>query len=581
MKEDFLLRGIGVSQGIAIGKAFLLKRSKFDVSKHAQIPPEKIPGEVERFKTAIEETRRNLVIIRERIQQRGYQEAGHIIDAQLMIIEDRALVDRTIQHIQEDKLDATSALKSTLQDIRKAFEDIGDEYLRERKSDIDFLGERIMGNLLGKEQEFISKIQDKVILVANDLSPVDTANLDVNKVLGFVTDRGGKTSHTAIMARALEIPAVVGLESITQEVNAGDMIIVDGIIGVVIVNPSPETLREYADKRQRYDELEKELFRYRQLPAETRDGFRIKVYANIELVEELPSVLDHGAEGIGLYRTEFLFLNRKDLPTEEEHFAIYKSVVEEISPHPVTIRTLDLGGDKFISQIELAEEMNPAMGLRAIRFCLKEVGVFKTQLRAILRASVFGNVRLMFPMISGYQEIIQIKAILQEVMDDLTRENVSFDRDLQIGIMIEIPSAATIADILAREVDFFSIGTNDLIQYSLAIDRVNEHVSYLYEPLHPAVIRLISTVIEAAHNAGIRVSMCGEMAGESMYVPILVGLGLDELSMNALSILKVKKMIRSVSYKEAREFAKQIFKLSTAAEIEEYLKREALNHCIS
>jgi len=581
MKEDFLLRGIGVSQGIAIGKAFLLKRSKFDVSKHAQIPPEKIPGEVERFKTAIEETRRNLVTIRERIQQRGYQEAGHIIDAQLMIIEDRALVDRTIQHIQEDKLDATSALKSTLQDIRKAFEDIGDEYLRERKSDIDFLGERIMGNLLGKEQEFISKIQDKVILVANDLSPVDTANLDVNKVLGFVTDRGGKTSHTAIMARALEIPAVVGLESITQEVNAGDMIIVDGIIGVVIVNPSPETLREYADKRQRYDELEKELFRYRQLPAETRDGFRIKVYANIELVEELPSVLDHGAEGIGLYRTEFLFLNRKDLPTEEEHFAIYKSVVEEISPHPVTIRTLDLGGDKFISQIELAEEMNPAMGLRAIRFCLKEVGVFKTQLRAILRASVFGNVRLMFPMISGYQEIIQIKAILQEVMDDLTRENVSFDRDLQIGIMIEIPSAATIADILAREVDFFSIGTNDLIQYSLAIDRVNEHVSYLYEPLHPAVIRLISTVIEAAHNAGIRVSMCGEMAGESMYVPILVGLGLDELSMNALSILKVKKMIRSVSYKEAREFAKQIFKLSTAAEIEEYLKREALNHCIS
>jgi phosphotransferase system enzyme I (PtsI) len=581
MKEDFLLRGIGVSQGIAIGKAFLLKRSKLDVSKHAQIPPEKIPGEVERFKTAIEETRRNLVTIRERIQQRGYQEAGRIIDAQLMIIEDRALVDRTIQHIQEDKLDATSALKSTLQDIRKAFEDIGDEYLRERKSDIDFLGERIMGNLLGKEQEFISKIQDKVILVANDLSPVDTANLDVNKVLGFVTDRGGKTSHTAIMARALEIPAVVGLESITQEVNAGDMIIVDGIIGVVIVNPSPETLREYADKRQRYDELEKELFRYRQLPAETRDGFRIKVYANIELVEELPSVLDHGAEGIGLYRTEFLFLNRKDLPTEEEHFAIYKSVVEEISPHPVTIRTLDLGGDKFISQIELAEEMNPAMGLRAIRFCLKEVGVFKTQLRAILRASVFGNVRLMFPMISGYQEIIQIKAILQEVMDDLTRENVSFDRDLQIGIMIEIPSAATIADILAREVDFFSIGTNDLIQYSLAIDRVNEHVSYLYEPLHPAVIRLISTVIEAAHNAGIRVSMCGEMAGESMYVPILVGLGLDELSMNALSILKVKKMIRSVSYKEAREFAKQIFKLSTAAEIEEYLKREALNHCIS
>jgi phosphotransferase system enzyme I (PtsI) len=578
MKENFLLRGIGVSQGVAIGKAFLLKRSKVEVSKYSQIPPEEIPGEVERFKAAIEETRRNLVAVREKIQQKGFQEASHIMDAQLMIIEDRALVDRTIQHIVEDQIDAAGALKSTLQDIHKAFEDIGDEYLRERKSDIDFLGERIMRNLLGKEQEFIARIQDKVILVANDLSPVDTANLDVTKVLGFVTDRGGKTSHTAIMARALEIPAVVGLESITQEVNTGDMVIVDGIIGVVIVNPTPETLREYADKKLRYEDLEKELFRYKQLPAETKDGFRIKVYANIELVEELPSVLEHGAEGIGLYRTEFLYLNRKNLPTEEEHFAIYKSVVEKISPYPVTIRTIDLGGDKFISQIELAEEMNPAMGLRAIRFCLKEVGIFKTQLRAILRASAFGKVRLMFPMISGFQEIIQIKSILQEVKEDLVKKNQSFDSELEIGIMIEIPSAVTIADLLAREVDFFSIGTNDLIQYSLAIDRVNEHVSYLYEPLHPAVLRVISNVIDAAHNAGIKVSMCGEMAGESMYVPILVGLGLDELSMNALSILKVKKMIRSVSYRESREFIKEIYKMYTASEIESYLKRETLNH---
>jgi len=578
MKENFLLRGIGVSQGVAIGKALLLKRSKVEVSKYAQILPEEIPGEVEKFKAAIEETRKNLVAVREKTRQKGFQEASHIMDAQLMIIEDRALVDRTIQHIEEDQIDAAGALKSTLQDIHKAFEDIGDEYLRERKSDIDFLGERIMRNLLGKEQEFIARIQDKVILVANDLSPVDTANLDVTKVLGFVTDRGGKTSHTAIMARALEIPAVVGLESITQEVNTGDMVIVDGIIGVVIVNPTPETLREYADKKLRYEDLEKELFKYKQLPAETKDGFRIKVYANIELVEELPSVLEHGAEGIGLYRTEFLYLNRKDLPTEEEHFAIYKSVVEKISPYPVTIRTIDLGGDKFISQIELAEEMNPAMGLRAIRFCLKEVGIFKTQLRAILRASAFGKVRLMFPMISGFQEIIQIKSILQEVKEDLVKKNQSFDPELEIGIMIEIPSAVTIADLLAREVDFFSIGTNDLIQYSLAIDRVNEHVSYLYEPLHPAVLRVISNVIDAAHNAGIKVSMCGEMAGESMYVPILVGLGLDELSMNALSILKVKKMIRSVSYKEAREFLKEIYKLYTASEIESYLKKETLNH---
>jgi len=581
MKENFLLRGIGVSQGVAIGKAFLLKRSKLEVSEYAHIPVKEISREVERFKTAVEDTRQHLMMVKEKIQQRGYQEAGHIIDAQLMIIEDRALVDRTIQHIQEDQIDATGALKSSLQDIHAAFEDIGDEYLRERKSDIDFLGERIMRNLLGKEQEFSPKIQEKVILVAHDLSPVDTASLDITQVLGFITERGGRTSHTAIMARALEMPAVVGLENVTQELNTGDVIIVDGLIGVVIVNPDPETLREYADKKQRYEELEKELFKYKQLPAETKDGFRIKIYANIELVEELPSVLEHGAEGIGLYRTEFLYLNRKDLPTEEEHFAIYKSVVEKMSPYPVTIRTIDLGGDKFISHIELAEEMNPAMGLRAIRFCLKEVEIFKTQLRAIFRASALGKVRLMFPMISGFQEVVQIKAILREVKNDLMRQGLPFDHELEIGIMIEIPSAVTIADILAREVDFFSIGTNDLIQYSLAIDRVNEHVSYLYEPLHPAVLRLIRSVIDAAHKAGIEVGMCGEMAGESIYVPILVGLGLDELSMNALSILKVKKMIRSVSYKEAREFLKEIYELYTASEIEEYLKREALNRLIT
>jgi phosphotransferase system enzyme I (PtsI) len=580
MRENFLLRGVGVSQGVVIGKAFLLKRSKLEVSEYSHIPSEEVSKEVERFKKAVDDARQHLVMVKKKTQQRDCQEAGHIIDAQLMIIEDKALVDRTIKHIQEDQIDATSALKSTLQDIHTAFEDIGDEYLQERKSDIDFLGERIMRNLLGRDQEFSLKIQEKVILVAHDLSPVDTANLDVTKVLGFVTDRGGKTSHTAIMARALEIPAVVGLENVTQEVNTGDMIIVDGMIGIVIVNPDPETLREYADKKQRYEELEKELFRYKQLPAETKDGFRIKVYANIELVEELPSVLEHGAEGIGLYRTEFLYLNRKDLPTEEEHFAIYKSVVEKMSPYPVTIRTIDLGGDKFISQIELAEEMNPAMGLRAIRFCLKEVGIFKTQLRAILRASDFGNVRLMFPMISGLQEILQIKTILKEVKDDLLKKNLPFDHELEIGIMIEIPSAVTIADILAREVDFFSIGTNDLIQYSLAIDRVNEHVSYLYEPLHPAVLRLIGSVIDAAHSGGITVGMCGEMAGESMYMPILVGLGLDELSMNALSILRVKKMIRSISYREAREVTKEIYKLSTAPEIEEYLKKEALNHFV-
>lgn len=376
------------------------------------------------------------------------------------------------------------------------------------------------------------------------------------------------------MARALKIPAVVGLKDITRRVKTGDTMILDGIHGVVIINPTADTLLKYHQKKAEYDEFEIGLLKHKELPGETVDGFKVKLLANIEIMEELPSVIEYGAEGIGLYRTEFIYLNRKDLPSEEEQFEIYKTVSQKIQPLPVTIRTLDIGGDKFMSQIDVAEEINPVMGLRAIRFCLKEVTIFKTQLRAILRASAHGKVKIMFPMISGIEEVRQIKKILHEVKKELQAERKAFDHDIEIGIMVEVPSAGTIADILAREVNFFSIGTNDLIQYTLAIDRVNEQVSYLYEPLHPAVLRILRNIINAAHDNGIPVAMCGEMAGEPFYIPILLGLGIDELSMNVMALPRVKRVLRSLDFKQSQLVIDNIFKLSTAGEIEMLLKKE-------
>lgn len=573
-KKDVLLKGIGVSPGIIIGKAFLLDPSEIEVSVIPLNTKEEIDQEIKRFKVSLKESKQQLLKVKKEVERKKYKEASYIIDAQTLILEDKLLVENIINTIKEKKIDAASAVKDTIRVLSKSFDDVGDEYLKERGTDIDYIGERILRNILGRKRQDISKIKEVSIIVAHDLSPADTASLDVSVVMGFITNAGGKTSHTAIMARALEIPSVVGLEKVTKEVNSGDTIVVDGTIGVVIIRPTTETLRKYSEKKLRYEQLEKELFKYKDLPAETPDGFQIKLLANIELIEELSSVLEHGAEGIGLYRTEFLYLNRKELPSEENHFNIYKKVIEKISPYPVTIRTLDLGGDKFLSRIDLAEEMNPVMGLRAIRLCLKEVNIFKTQLRAMLRASAFGELNILFPMISGMEEIFQIKEILEELRLELKKGGVPFDPHVKIGIMIEIPSAATIADLLAREVDFFSIGTNDLIQYTLAIDRVNEHVAYLYNPLHPAVIRLIKNVVEAAHSNGIEVVMCGEMAGEPLYLPILLGLGIDKLSMNPLCILKIKKILRSMTHYESLEFIKVIDQFKTAIEIENFMRQE-------
>ena len=574
-RTDIVLKGIGVSPGISIGRAFLVEGGRLETPAYCYLDLAYIPLEVKRFEKAVQESKEQLLKIRNKLLNdvKG-KEHIRIIDAHLLMLEDKMLIDDTIKTIKNEKVNVEWAIRMVMKEIRDFFDSIDDEYIRERGSDIDHICDRVLKNLMGKKHETIAEIKEEVIVIAHDLAPTDTVQMVKGKVLGFLTDIGGKTSHTAIVARSLEIPAVVGLENITQKVNAGDTLIIDGTSGMVVINPSKKVIRDYEKKKGQYSDYEKLLHHYKKLPAEMLDGRRVRLMGNIEMVEEIPSLIDHGAEGIGLYRTEFLYLNRKDLPTEDEHFKVYKDVVERVSPHPTIIRTLDIGGDKFLSQMELAPEMNPAMGLRAIRFCLKEPDIFKTQLKGVLRASVYGNLKIMFPMISGMEELRKAKAIMEEAKKELRKEQKPFNPKIFVGAMIEVPSAAIIADILAREVDFFSIGTNDLLQYSLAIDRVNEHVAYLYEPLHPAALRIIKYIVGAAHNANIAVGVCGEMAGEPEHALILLGLGLDQLSMNALSILKVKKIIRSIKYSDAKEIAETALAFSTPGEIEMFIRDE-------
>ena len=566
-KKTQFIKGIGVTAQIITGKAYLVDRGKIEAPARV-LPENQVPWEIERFRDAVEESKKQLRSAKEKLLHEDAVGPTYILDAHLLLLEDKNIIESTRETIEQSWINSEWALKINLDRLRKIFDSIDDDYLKSRKTDLDYIEQRILRNLTGRGTESLSQIKEEVIVVAHDFSPADTAQMAKDKITAFVTDVGGTTSHTAIMARSLEIPAVVGSETATHSINTGDTLIVDGITGVVVVNPSPEIIQEYMDRNRTRQRIERELFLFRDLPAETLDGFRVNVLANIELVEEIPAVLDHGAEGIGLYRTEYLYLNRKELPTEEDHFQAYKTVVQAISPHPAVIRTLDIGGDKFISHLDLAEEMNPAMGLRAIRFSLKEPEIFKVQLRAMLRASVYGKVKILLPMISGVREIREVKKILNEVRLSLTAERIPYDPKVEIGIMMEVPSAATISDILAKEVDFFSIGTNDLIQYTLAIDRVNEYVNHLYEPLHPAILRLVRQVVKAAHDAGIRVAMCGEMAGDPLYVPVLLGLELDDLSMNVLSIFRVKKILRAYTLRECKELVEASLGLSTPEEIE-------------
>nr|HOP41485.1 phosphoenolpyruvate--protein phosphotransferase [Geobacteraceae bacterium] len=556
-----------------IGEARVADRTKIVVVETA-ISFDEVAGEIKRFHAALRKAKKDLTVLKEQISRTRGTEHLYVIDTHLMILDDSMLTNETVSMIEREKINAEAALNRTLKKFKEFFEGIEDEYLRERSSDVETVVERVLRNMLGKRTELLCEPEGRVVIVAHDLSPADILQFDKDKVIGFITDLGGKTSHTSIVSRSLEIPSVVGLERITGEISDGDPIIIDGAKGLVIVDPDEETFRDYLQHKQYYEYREKELLKLRDLPAETVDGQRILLKGNVEFIEEVPSIKKHGGEGIGLYRTEMLFLGRTTIPDEEEQFRTYAEIVRQMAPYPVTIRTLDVGGDKFVNDLNLDDELNPALGLRAIRLSLRCPDMFKAQLRAILRASSYGPVRVFFPMISGIAEIRSAKAILEEAREELRTAGIPFDENMEIGIMIETPSAVIIADLLAREVDFFSVGTNDLIQYSLAIDRTNEHLSHLYEPLHPAVLRSLKIVADAAHAAGIYVSMCGEMAGEPNYLPILLGLGFDELSMNAVSIPKVKKILRRCSRREAEKLALQALTFSTATEVDAYLQSQ-------
>ncbi len=562
-----MLRGIPVSQGVSQGRVVVLNRSRIVPAK-AGFEIDDQAGEEARLQTALAETRKQLTAVQERLRDEFGAKESQIFDAHLLVLEDPALMEEVGRQVRDEHHTPEYAFYTASEKYAEALSAVDDSYLSERAADIRDVTQRVLGNLMGQPQQAgVSDLTEPCIVVANDLTPSDTAQLDPAKVLGFVTEVGSRTSHTAILARSLQIPAVLGLGEAIEELKPGQTVLLDGFNGFVIISPSDQTLFEYGQLVERQTSIEESLDEIRAEPAKTLDGHTITLSANIERARDVEAVRKSGATGVGLFRTEFLFINRSDLPNEEEQFQSYKKVTESLAPEPVIIRTLDLGGDKLLSHVNVAAEMNPFLGWRAIRLCLEEKDLFRTQLRAILRASAFGDLKIMYPMVSGMDELDAANVLLEECRDQLRAEGVKFAENLEIGVMIETPSAAMIADSLARRVQFFSIGTNDLIQYSLAVDRLNEKIAHLYEPTHPGILRLIKATVDAGQAQKIWTGVCGEMAGELAMVPLLIGLGVAELSVVPSLVPRVKMLIRSIEMAKAKELAKFALNCDSPGEI--------------
>ncbi|WP_096153440.1 phosphoenolpyruvate--protein phosphotransferase [Bacillus sp. FJAT-45066] len=565
------LQGIAASSGFAIAKAYRLENPELTVKKTSI---EQVEEEISRFHAAIDVSKAELKKIKDHAHKELGQDKADIFAAHLLVLSDPELINPIVEKVKSEKINAEYALEETANMFISMFESMDNEYMKERAADIRDVTKRVLAHLLGVHLSNPSLISEEVVIIAEDLTPSDTAQLNRQYVKGFTTDIGGRTSHSAIMARSMEIPAVVGTKEITEQVQNGTMIIVDGIEGIIIIDPTQEEIAEYEQKQQKYDAQKKEWAKLVAEPTVSADGQHVELAANIGTPNDVKGVLANGGEGVGLYRTEFLYMGRTELPSEEEQFQSYKEVLEKMEGKPVVVRTLDIGGDKELPYLNLPKEMNPFLGYRAIRLCLEEQSIFRTQLRALLRASTFGNLKIMFPMIATLDEFRQAKAILLEEKAKLKAENVSVSDEIEIGIMVEIPSTAVLADIFAKEVDFFSIGTNDLIQYTMAADRMNERVSYLYQPYNPAILRLIDNVIQAAHKEGKWAGMCGEMAGDSIAIPILLGLGLDEFSMSATSILPARSQIKNISKEEAASFRETLLSMGTVYEVMEFVKEK-------
>ena len=567
----FRFSGIATSPGIAVGRLRVFDRRHLPVDEYS-VKPEGVSVEVERLKIAIAQTRDELNILKEKIRVTNGGDHLFFIDTHLLILTDERLLSEAVAHIETELINAESALRRTLSGYREFFSGIDDPYLRERIADVEMVVERILRNMAGKPHVPIYSDTDHTIISAHDLSPADILQMDRARIIGMITEVGGRTSHASILARAFELSAVAGVDGITDKQFDNAPVILDGLAGDVIVNPDNDTLQRYLERKRLFERFGAELLKLAELPSETPDGYRIQLKGNVEVPEEGPSVIKHGGDGVGLYRTEILFMNRAEMPDEQEQYEAYEAMRRAVAPHAVTFRTLDAGGDKLLGGVLRVSEQNSALGVRAIRLSMLMPDEFKKQLKAILRVSAHGEVRVMFPMISGLEELRSAKLLLQQAMAELDASGIPFDRSIRVGVMIEVPSAVIMADALACEVDFFSVGTNDLIQYILAIDRSNEHLAHMYQPLHPAIIHSLRRVVKAARNTGIDACICGEMAGDPLYLPVLLGLGFTELSMGASSIPKVKKALRKCAFARAVEIANLCSEFSTAAEADAYLK---------